>query len=319
MSDAAPPSTPHFRAGFVSFLGKPNAGKSTLLNALTGAKLAAVSGLPQTTRERLSGIVSDDVRQIVFIDLPGLMEPTDRLNEVLRDNVIEGLSGVDAVLHLVDVEDKDPLAPEILRALGRVHLPLVLAVTKLDGHFASVDAHAWAEKHLPQEARERYRKIIGVSARTKKHLTELVEILTGFLPESAPLYDPETLTDRDMRYLSQEAIREKAFMYLHEELPYSVAVLVEEFQERDMGKWYIGATIYVEKDTQKGIVIGHNGEMLKKISQAARRDIEALCDAPVYLDLWVKVREKWRKNEADLKMFGYRPPAGKKKGKRRDS
>jgi len=308
-----PPETP-FRAGFAALLGKPNAGKSTLLNAIVGAKLAAVSALPQTTRDKFSGIYSDDSRQIVFVDLPGLVTPDDRLNECLHSNVREGISGVEVVIHLVDVADKEPAGDEVVRAVASVRGPIILVVNKIDGSHARVDAGSWAGEHLPPEMKKRYATILGVSAREKKGLDGLLSAIGAHLPEGPPLYDTDILTNRDLRYLSQEMIREKAFQFLHEELPYSTAVLIEEFTERAEGKWYIRAVVYVERDSQKGIVIGNGGATLKKISTAARRDIEALCGAPVYLELFVKTREKWRRNDSDLRMFGLTPP---KRGKPR--
>lgn len=300
------PEESSFRAGFVALLGKPNAGKSTLMNALVGARLAAVSGLPQTTRERLSGIYTDDACQIVFVDLPGMIAATDKLNEALRQNVLRGIDGVDAVLHLVDVADPAPIDPDMAEALASVATPLILVVTKMDGKNGEKDPAVSVGPKLPQALRDRYAATVGVSALEERGLEALLAAATEHLPPGPPLYDPDDLTDRTLRYLAQEAIREKAFHFLHEELPYSVAVQVEEFKEREAGKWYVQATIYVERPTQKGMVIGKKGAMLKKISTAARRDIEELAGMPVFLDLWVKVREKWRKNEAALREFGYR-------------
>ncbi|MEO8376508.1 MAG: GTPase Era [Candidatus Sumerlaeota bacterium] len=294
-----------FRSGIVALLGKPNAGKSTLLNAITGAKLSAVSPLPQTTRERTAGVYTDDDCQIVFVDLPGLMKPLDRLNEALRDNVFEGISQVDAVLHLTDVADDAPLTEEIAAALARVKSPVILAVNKIDGKRAQVDPGSWAGEKIGAEQKKLYRGIIGISAQTKKNLPELVLQIAKLLPEGPHLYDEDTITDRDLRFLAQEMIREKLFAYLHEELPYATAVLIDEFKERDGAKWFISATIYVERESQKGMVIGKGADMLKKISSAARVDIEKLCDAPVFLELRVKVRENWRKKENDLRFFGY--------------
>lgn len=299
----------------MAFLGKPNAGKSTLLNRILGEKLAAVSPLPQTTRERFLGIHSEDDCQIVFVDLPGMIGPTDRLNEILRANVLDNLNEVDVVVHLVDVDDPAPLSGDMAEALRAVRTPLLFVLNKLDGKKARVDARSWMGEHLPEGSERNYAAILGVSAREGAGLDELLAEIRQRLPLGEPLYDPESLTDRDMRYLAQEMIREKAYAYLHEELPYATAVLIDDFKERDRGKWYIGATIYVERDTQKGIVIGHRGETLKKISTAARTDIERLCGAPVFLELWVKVRPKWRKNDADLRMFGLTPPPKKKRRK----
>lgn len=305
--------TKPFRSGIVALLGKPNAGKSTLLNAITGAKLSAVSALPQTTRERTAGVHTSDDCQIVFADLPGLITPGDRLNETLRDNVLEGIAQVDAVLHLIDVADDKPLPDEIVEALARVKAPVILAVNKIDGKRAQVDAGSWAGERIPAAQRKLYRAIVGISAQTKKNLPELLAQITRLLPEGPHLYDPDVLTDKDLRFLAQEMIREKLFLHLHEELPYATAVLVDEFKEREGAKWYVAATIYVERESQKGMVIGKGAEMLKKISQSARADIERLCDAPVFLELRVKVRENWRKKEHDLRFFGYQGRSRKRR------
>lgn len=297
-----------FRSGFAALLGKPNAGKSTLLNRLIGAKIAAVSALPQTTRERFHGIYNDDHRQIVFVDLPGMMEPTDRLNECLKQNVLDGLQDVDVVIHLVDVQDSEPVTTAIAEAFHRISTPIILVVNKLDGKRARTDAGSWAGENMTAEHQRRYAAVAGVSAWDGRGVEKLVHAVGAFLPEGPPLYDPEILTDRDLRYLAQELIREKAFTYLHQELPYSTAVEIEEFKEREGAKWYIRAVIFVERDSQKGMVIGKKGEMLKKISTAARKEIEVLCDAPVYLELFVKVLPKWRTRDTELKRFGFNPP-----------
>ncbi len=307
---------PSYRAGFAAFLGKPNAGKSTLLNALVGEKLAAVSPLPQTTRDRFAGIYNDDDRQIVFVDLPGLINPSDRINECLRQNVIDGIEGVDVVIHLIDVADREPLLNGMAELLANTRVPMILVINKIDGKQARVDAGSWAGENLPREIVARYTKIIGVSARDGRNLDELLKAITEHLSEGPPLYDPEILTDRDMRYLCQEMIREKAFLYLHEELPYSTVVEIEEFQERDNEKWYILAYVYVERESQKGIVIGKGGGTLRKISTAARQEIERICQASVYLELRVKVLEKWRKNDRDLRRFGLLTQKQGKKKKR---
>ncbi len=300
-------TTPH-RAGFAALLGKPNAGKSTLLNHILGEKLAAVSALPQTTRERLFGIHSEEHSQIVFVDLPGVLEPADRLNECLSENVRSGVKDVDLIVHLVDVADPEPLTPPVERLLRTMRCPAVLALNKLDGKRARTDAGSWAGEKLPLDIRNRYAAILGTSAKEGHGVPELLAAIRGLLPEGPPLYDPEMLTDRDLRHLAQEMIREKAFLHLHEELPYAVAVEVREFQEREAGKWYIAADLYVERESQKPIVIGRKGETLRRISSEARRDIERLCQAGVYLELWVKVRPKWRKRDADLRRFGFKPP-----------
>lgn len=303
---------PNFRSGFVAFLGKPNAGKSTLLNKLVGSRLAAVSHLPQTTRDRFQGILTDDHSQIVFVDLPGMVAANDRLNECLRSNVIGGLEGIDVVLHLIDVNDPEPINGEMQDAMGHVRAPIVLALTKNDGKRSRTDVASWAGENLPADLVARYHSMHAISAFTGHGIDELHSALVGLLPEGEHFYDPEYTTDRDMRYLAQEMIREKVFNHLRDEIPYATAVTVEEFKEREQGKWYIRATIHVERHSQKGIVIGKGGGTLKKISQEARRDIETICDAPVFLDLWVKVSEKWRSKDFALREFGFKPPKKRK-------
>jgi len=300
-----------YRTGTVAILGKPNAGKSTLMNVLVGAKLAAISPLPQTTRVKTLGILSDEQGQIIFADLPGLIAGTDKLNKCLRENVELGISGVDVVLHLVDVADDEALNEDMQRVLSRIGVPIVLAVNKVDGKKAKTDAACWVGEKVPVEVRNRYHAQLGISARDGRGLPELTAVLRALLPEGPPLYDEDSLTDRDLRFISAEMIREKLFLLMREEVPYSTAVEIEEFAERAEGKWYIRAVIYVERDSQKGIVIGKGGDMLKKISQSARIEIEKICDAPVFLELFVKVKDGWRRNESMLRQLGYKAKKAK--------
>jgi GTPase len=310
--ECGPLTTPNaHRAGFVALLGKPNAGKSTLLNRLVGVGIAAVSPLPQTTRDRFLGILSEETRQFLFVDLPGMVAGNDRLNQCLRRNVLEGMEGIDVVLHLVDVGDTNPLNADVEEALRVVRSPIILVLTKVDGKRAKVDVASWAGENLPERVRNSYKSMIAISSLHDKGLGELLDSIASHLPESPPLYDPDDVTDRDLRYLSQEMIREKLFLHLNDELPYATAVQVDEFRERETGKWYIRATIHVERISQKGIVIGKGGATLKKIAQDARREIERICDFPVFLDLWVKVTENWRRNDGALREFGLKPPPRK--------
>jgi GTP-binding protein Era len=304
-NDPRIPPPGEFRSGFVAILGKPNAGKSTLVNSLVGEKLAAVSGLPNTTRDRLHAILTTETMQAIFVDLPGLVLGTDRLNESLRRRVLDGIAGVDVVLHLIDVEDKEPITADVAGVLASISTPVILAVNKIDCKSAAFDARSWAgELPAPFNA-SLYRNIIGVSALHRTGLDELVARIEQLLPIGVHLYDPEQLTDRNLRFLSAELIREKVFHFTHEEIPYSAAVEIEEFHEQHEGKTFVAAIIHVERDSQKGIVIGHGGAMLKKISTAARKDIEHLLDGPVFLQLHVKVSRDWRRSERALREFGY--------------
>jgi GTP-binding protein Era len=305
---------PDFRSGMVAILGKPNAGKSTLLNSVLGTKVAAVSALPQTTRTRLAGIHTDGRCQIVFIDLPGLVAPNDRLNTALRQNAIDGLDGADAVLHLIDAADPEPWSADVAEIVAAVRAPMVLAINKLDGRRAGADPLAVARAWPLPFTTTRYTGVVGISALNRTGMDALVEALRPHLHPGPPLYDPDQLVDAHLRDLASEMIREKAFHFLRDELPYAVAVEIEEFTERPAPqKWYIRAIVHVERDSQKGILIGEGGVTMKRLSAAARADIERLCEAPVFLELWVKVRKNWRKNEADLRAFGLAPRPKKKK------
>ncbi len=314
MSEGAAAGLSSFRCGFAAILGKPNAGKSTLMNRLVGEKVAIVSPKPQTTRDRINGIRSDERSQIIFVDMPGLVEPRDRLNEALVENIRQALDGVDLVIHLVDVTDPEPMAPPAPEILGAIEVPVLAAINKIDRVPRGFDL----EKRLAEKPGwiepDRYEEILQISATEGRGLDALLEAVFERLPEGPPLYDPEELTDRDLRWLSGEIVREKVFLLLGEELPYSIAVETEEFREREDGKWFIRVVIYVERDSQKGIVIGSGGQMLKKIGQAARGEVEALAGMAVYLELWVKVRKNWRKKENELRRFGY-VVQGKERGR----
>jgi len=305
MTDPGSSRAPTYKSGFVAILGMPNAGKSTLVNALIGEKLAAVSGLPNTTRDRIHAILSTESMQMIFVDLPGLTEGTDRLNEALRSRVLDSVAGVDVVLHLVDVEDPLPVTADMAEVLAKSLRPVVLAVNKVDRKSASFDARSWAgELPAPFDA-ALYRKVIGVSALKGGGLNELLGVLEDLLPEGPPLYDVDQLTDRNLRFLASELIREKVYHFTHEEIPYATAIEIEEFREQQGGKTFIAAIIHLERDSQKGIVIGRGGAMLKKISTAARKDIENLMQGPVFLQLHVKVSRDWRRSERALREFGY--------------
>ena len=303
-----PEWNPNFRCGFVSFLGKPNVGKSTLVNALLGQKLVAVSGLPQTTRDRIHAIVSQPDYQMILVDLPGMVEATDKLNEVLRENVLNGIEGVDCVIHLMDATEPQPVSPDLAALIRALPCPVIGVLNKVDLLTAPFSEEAFFAKLDGIVERSHYAGFHAIAARLGAGVPELLQSLIPLLPKGPALYDPDELTDRDLRFLSAELIREKVFLHTHQELPYSTAVAIEQFSERENGKWYIAAIIHVERDPQKGMVIGKGGEKLKRISQEARRDIEELCGAPVYLELFVRVTKNWRKSDFLLKQLGYRKP-----------
>jgi GTP-binding protein Era len=306
---ANPDSTPQgvndstFRCGFAAILGRPNAGKSTLLNALVGEKIAIVSQRPQTTRDAIRGILSGDDHQIIFVDTPGIIAPRDRLNEALMVNVREALDGIDVALHLLDATEPPALTEAESGIVRGLPCPRLIVPTKTDLVGGS-DVAIWvgASDLGPHE------EILPVSAVTGGGLQALIDAVKSRLPFGPPMFDPEQLTDRDLRFLAAEAIREKIFEFTGQELPYAAAVKIEEFRESAGEKAYISATICVERDSQVGMIVGQGGSMIRRIGEAARSDIELLMGTGVFLDLRVKVRKNWRRRDADLRMFGYHPP-----------
>jgi GTP-binding protein Era len=315
-NDAASEGDASFRSGFVALLGEPNVGKSTLVNALLDFKVSIVSPKPQTTRDAIRGIHTDDFCQIVFVDTPGVMEPRDNFNARLRDNALAELEGADAVFHLVDAVEPHSLPDQAREALGRIKSPVFLVVNKSDRlrDFDKMDD----PRRIPDTwtapfPLERYHRVLFISALTRRGLDVLLEETRSVLPEGDYLYDPEQTTDRDMRFLAAEIVREKVLSNTEKEIPYSVATKTEEFVERTGSKHLVRVVIYVEHESQKSIIIGKGGAMLRKIGSDARPEIEEMAGAPVYLELWVKERRNWRKQEAALREFGYRPPDKKKR------
>lgn len=306
--DPGIPPEPEHRSGFVAILGKPNAGKSTLLNALVGEKIAIVSDKPQTTRDRITGIVSGDGYQVVFVDTPGVIVPRDRFNEALMFRVTEALESVDVLYHIVDATDREPPNERLAGLLASVRSPArFLVVNKCDRVQGDtvppdIDPQAYTETHR-------------VSALTGAGVPQLLAATVARLRPGPQFYDPEQLSDRDERFLVAEIVREKVFHHLGAEVPYAVFTETETFEERP-GKDFISVKIYVERESQKGIVIGDRGAMLKRIGQEARVEIEQLTGRPAYLELWVKVRHNWRRTEFDLDNFGFRTGKRKKKGGR---
>lgn len=294
---------PGFRSGFVALVGKPNVGKSTLLNRLVGTKVAIVSDKPQTTRHRIVGVLTLDDAQLIFLDTPGIHSPKHALGEYMVEAATEAAREADVVGMVVDGSsppDADDLrVAKVVKSAGK---PSVLIVNKVDLIRAEeIPARIEEYRRLGE-----FEEAIDVSALVGHHVEELKGILAKLLPEGPPLYPTDRKADVDENLMIEEIIREKILERTYQEVPHSVAVVVEERRPGSDGRTeYIAATIFVEKPGQKGIIIGKGGRMLKSIGTAARKDIEELLGKPVYLELWVKVREKWRKDEASLQQFGY--------------
>ena len=306
------------RAGFVALVGRPNAGKSTLLNALVGEHLAAVSHKAQTTRHRIPGFLTDDSTQYVFVDTPGFLDPAYPLQQSMLDTALSALEGVDVVCWLVDHDEPSEREEELLRDLagrrlngGRASrstagdtLPLILLLTKSDQvPVAKLDARerTWGKLDV-------WAGSFRLSAVTREGLPELLAGLRERLPEQPFFYDPEDLTDLNLRFIAGEMVREACYEELGAELPYSVHVEVTDWREAagEGDKTLIRATVYVERESQKGIVIGAGGKKLSDIGRRSRASIEALIGGPVFLELRVKVRPKWSRRDRDLQHFGYK-------------
>ncbi|HUP20604.1 MAG TPA: GTPase Era [Gemmatimonadota bacterium] len=288
----------------MSILGRPNAGKSTLLNALVGERLAAVTAKEQTTRHRIPGFLTREDVQVVFLDTPGLLDPSDPLQKAMMESALGTLEGVDVVYWLVDHDEASSREQEVLDRLQAGGPPVLLVLTKTDQvPPAKMDVREgrWRES-------ARWAGVHRISATTGEGLEDLLAATVERLPEQPFFYPADELTDLPIRFIAGELVREACYEELSAEVPYSVHVAVEEWGEPSTpgDKTVIRAVIYVERESQKGIVIGEGGSRLKAIGTRARRSIEALVGGPVYLTLWVKVQKKWSRREADLKRFGYR-------------
>ena len=303
-SGAQPPS--EFRAGFVSLLGRPNAGKSTLLNRLVGAKMAIVSPRPQTTRNRITGILHRPDAQVIFVDTPGLHAGGGKLGRFMLETAQRAVEDVDAVCLVVDASDRRGRDPDelVLAPLREYRGTTVCALNKVD----LVQPRAallpllerWRDAHPFQE-------LVPISATDGTNCDRLVELLVAALPVHPPLFPADATSDQPETFWAAEVVREQVFHFVHQEVPYATAVRVEELTERgDPPVVHVQATIFVEQDSQKGILIGKGGGMLKRIGTAARGQLEAFFGVKVFLELHVQVRHNWRKDSNALREFGFR-------------
>ncbi len=293
-----------FRSGFVAVVGQPNVGKSTLINRLIGQKVAIVSPKPQTTRRRILGILTRPDAQAIFVDTPGIHDAFHKLGEYMNQVASSALPDADVVLFVVDApRAPDELDRQIAAQVMRAEGAKLLVLNKID-LVEQVVANARFEAY---QTLGEWDEVLPISASEGHGVEGLLERLIALLPQG-PLYYPNgQLTDQSERETAAEIIREAALRHLDQEVPHSLNVEVDEWAEREGGKTYVSATIFVERDSQKGIVIGGGGKMLKRISSDARREMERVMDTPIFLELWVKVREKWRNNENWLNRWGYRP------------
>lgn len=288
------------KSGFVNILGNPNVGKSTLMNVMVGERMSIITPKAQTTRDRIMGIVNGDDFQIVYSDTPGIIEPGYELHERMMKSVSRAVSDADIILFVTDVEESEESTRSMIEKLNRVDRPVIVLINKID--LAEQDeisalADRWA-KALPEA------RILPISALNKFNTQGVFEIIQEYLPECPPYFPKDQLTDKPTRFFVAEIIREKIFKFYKQEIPYSTAVIIESFKdEKDIVK--IRAEIMVERESQKGIIIGHKGKALKNVGVHARREIENFLQKKVFLQTFVKVDKDWRKNETSLKNFGY--------------
>ena len=290
------------KAGFVNIVGNPNVGKSTLMNQLVGEKLSIATFKAQTTRHRIMGIVNTDDSQIVFSDTPGVLKPNYKMQEMMLQFSESALADADVLLYVTDVVENPEKNMDFLEKVAKMTIPVILLINKIDESDQSklVDlVEKWHEL-LPDA------EILPISAKNKFGTDILMKRVRELLPESPAFFDKDQLTDKPARFFVSEIIREKILRYYDKEIPYSVEVVVERFKEDDR-QIHINAVIYVERSSQKGIIIGHQGMALKKMSTEARKSLERFFDKKIFLETFVKVDKDWRNSQKELNNFGYNP------------
>jgi GTP-binding protein Era len=292
-----------FKSGYAAIAGKPNVGKSTLINNFLEYKLSIVTPKPQTTRKKIMGVLTREGYQIVFYDTPGIMEPTYELQKYMVKEAYAAIEDADVVLMMAEPfeppADKDK---EFFEELSHLNIPVILAINKVDlvkkeSLIPIIDGYDKLSKFV---------EIVPISALKGTNLDLILSLIVKYLPEGEPYYPEDYMTDYNERFLASEIIREKVFEFYGEEIPYATTVEIEEFKERESGKDFIKAIIYVERKSQKGIIIGEDGKAIKRVGVIAREEIEKQIGRKVYLELWVKVIEKWRKDKTKLYQLGYK-------------
>lgn len=292
------------KSGFVAVIGRPNVGKSTLMNRYVGEKVAIVSSKPQTTRSRILGILTHEEFQIIFVDTPGIHRPLHRLGKIMVSTATNVIPDADVVLFMVDVsvppQEEDEMIAKILRA--QTDAPIILVLNKMDLlPPEKVEPHTEAYWELAP-FRDEWMMTIATEG---GNLDELLERILAVLPKGPRYYPREYITDQTEREIVAELVREQILRRTYHEVPHSVAVVVEEFKEREEGVVYVAANVFVERESQKGIIIGQRGRMIRQIGSDARRAVERMVGGKVYLDLWVKVRKGWREDERELRRLGF--------------
>ncbi|ERK38559.1 GTP-binding protein Era [Segatella baroniae F0067] len=290
------------KAGFVNIVGNPNVGKSTLMNQLVGERISIATFKAQTTRHRIMGIVNTDDMQIVFSDTPGVLKPNYKMQEMMLAFSESALADADILLYVTDVVEDAEKNQDFLEKVRKMTIPVLLLINKIDESNQKLLGNIVAKWHklLPNA------EILPISAKNKFGTDMLMKRIRELLPESPAYFDKEQLTDKPAKFFVSEIIREKILRYYDKEIPYSVEVVVERFKE-DGKKIHINAVIYVERDSQKGIVIGHQGVALKKVSTEARKALERFFDKTIFLEIFVKVDKDWRSSQRELTNFGYNP------------
>ena len=290
------------KTGFAALVGRPNAGKSTLLNQILDRKIAIVTDKAQTTRHSITGILTNEEGQIVFLDTPGIHKPRHKLGERMVDIAQSSLYDADVIYYLVDItQDYGPGEQYIVQQLQKTDAPIFLILNKID----RVEKAHVLRQIAEWQNRLEFAEIFPLSARKGDNVEQLVATTFNYLEEGPQFYPADSVTDQPEEIVIAELIREQILLATRDEVPHSIAVIVEQMKLQDDGKIYVGATIYVERDSQKGIIIGRGGTMLRKIGSKARREIEFLLGEKVYLDLWVKVNDDWRNKETAIKSFYY--------------
>ena len=297
------------KAGFVNIVGNPNVGKSTLMNQLVGERISIATFKAQTTRHRIMGIVNTDDMQIVFSDTPGVLKPNYKLQESMLAFSVSALQDADVLLYVTDVVENPEKNMDFLEKVQKMTIPVLLLINKID-ELAS-EANMTSQTKLGDIVARWHEllpnaEILPISAKNKFGVDMLLKRIQELLPESPAYFDKDQLTDKPARFFVSEIIREKILLYYDKEIPYSVEVRVERFKETEKNI-HINAVIYVERDSQKGIIIGHQGIALKKVSTEARKALEKFFAKPIFLETFVKVDKDWRSNQRELDSFGYNP------------